>query len=227
MLLPVIVVLASSAACGQHPPTVLTPDQDRAFSEFNHHLAGWFLLLIGMLATLARADQRFAFLDKVWPLLFIVPGLYLVFMSDPDVWPLGAQSWSEAFRSNPEARQHKIYAVLLLALGWLELRRSRGRLGTVTAAWGFPALAIFGAVLLFFHEHGSGHAMTGMDGGSMMMNERMTRIKGEHAAFSIVGFGITLFKVLSDGRFWGRKFVPFLWPICMSILGVLLILYTE
>jgi hypothetical protein len=54
-------------------------------------------------------------------------------MSDPDVWPMGNQSWLQAARGNPEAAQHKIYSVLLLVLGTLEFRRSRGKLGEFLA----------------------------------------------------------------------------------------------
>ncbi len=87
------------------PFVISTPEQDKAFSEFNHHLAGLFLLLIGVLAFLARSSPKLSFLGFLWPFLFILPGLYLAVMSDPDVWPLGAQSWLQAFQSNPEAAQ--------------------------------------------------------------------------------------------------------------------------
>jgi copper resistance protein D len=215
-----------------HVP-IETPDQDKSFSEFNHHLAGAFLLFIGILAFFSNSSPKLSFLGKIWPLLFILPGLYLAIMSDPDVWPMGDQSWLQALRSNPEVVQHKIYSVLLLALGVTEFQRSRGKLGDFPARWSFPALAIFGAVLLFFHEHHGGaeemvHSMPGMErNGHMMMTESMAKIKRQHLWFSIVGLSVMLFKFLSDGSYWRRSFVPFLWPVCISILGVLLILYTE
>ena len=211
-------------------------EQDRAFSEFNHHIAGAFLLIIGALATISRASAGLSFLRKVWPFFFIIPGLYLAFMSDPDVWPMGAQSWAEAFRSNPEARQHKIYAFLLTALGITEFLRAEGKLGRFLSVWSFPALAVFGAILLFFHKHG-GEASSmqgmsrmmpgGMERGGHTMSALMLKIKREHLWFSIVGFGVAFAKFLDDGNFWKKPFVPFLWPALISVLGVLLILYTE
>src|SRR5262245_5939435 len=155
LLLAFIALLAASlpaAAQLIHVPTE-TPEEGKAFSEFNHRMAGIFLLGIGILALLGNAAPNLAFLGKVWPFLFIIPGLYLAAMSDPEVWPMGTQSWIEAFQRNPEARQHKIYAVLLISLGVFELQRARGKLGKTLATWAFPALAVFGAVFLFFHDH--------------------------------------------------------------------------
>ncbi len=220
--------------------SIETPGQDKAFSELNHHIAGFFLLAIGIFAGLGNV-RRLSFLGKVWPFLFILPGLYLAFMSDPEVWPMGTENWVQTFQSDPDARQHKIYSMLLLAMGILEFLRSRGRLGKFLAIWSFPALAVFGAVFLFFHEHSAAarpaemmhgmpgilHNMPGKEQGSHMMTETMIKIKREHFWFSIVGVAVAFFKFLSDGNFWKRPFVPFLWPAFISLLGVLLTFYVE
>jgi len=97
----VVLVLAALPAGLQliHVPTE-SPEQGKAFSEFNHRMAGVFLLGIGILALAAFARPNLAFLNKVWPFLFILPGLYLAAMSDPEVWPMGTQSWIEAFQRN-------------------------------------------------------------------------------------------------------------------------------
>ncbi len=233
LMCSLVVLTAPSTVPAQslHLP-IETPEQDRAFSEFNHHLTGFSLLAIGILAFLGHASKKLSFLGKAWPFLFILPGLYLALMSDPDVWPMGNQSWLQAARINPEAAQHKIYSALLLALGILEFRRSRGKLGKFLATWSFPILAIFGAVLLFFHHHGAAggemmNSMPGMNHGDHVMTVSMLKIRKEHFWFSIAGFGVIIFKFLADGNFWKRAFVPFLWPVCMWVLGVLLILYTE
>ncbi len=233
LMCSLVVLMAPSVVPAQPLHLAIeTPEQDRAFSEFNHHLAGFFLLAIGILAFLSHASKKLSFLGKTWPFFFILPGLYLAFMSDPDVWPMGNQSWLQAVQGNPEAAQHKIYSALLLALGVLEFQRSRGKLGKFLATWSFPILAIFGAVLLFFHHHhgaAAGEMMRSMPGmhHGHVMTASMLKIQKEHFWFSIVGFGVTIFKFLADGNFWKRAFVPFLWPVCMSVLGVLLILYTE
>ncbi len=243
----------SSLAWGQiiHIPTQ-TPEQGKAFSEFNHRMTGVFLMAVGILAAAGLAPRKLSVLGRIWPFLFILPGLYLAAMSDPEVWPMGAQSWLEAFRANPEARQHKIFAILLLALGFLELQRSRKKLHRLLAVWSFPALAVFGAVLLFFHPHTidetdggmqdmpgmshGGHEMHGAQqetppGGSghqgHVMTGTMLKVQNQHFWFSIAGFAVALLKFLHDGDFWKKPFVPFLWPAAILVLGLLLMGYTE
>jgi len=233
-----------------HVPTE-TPEQGKAFSEFNHRMAGVFLLAIGIVAAASKLSTRLSFLAKIWPFFFILPGLYLAIMSDPEVWPMGTQNWIEVFRSNPEARQHKVFALLLLALGFFELQRSRAKLGKFLATWSFPVLAISGAILLFFHPHTvdettpkesaamdphAGHDMPGMKHDppadqqkheGHVMTETMLKVQYQHLWFSLVGFAIALTKFVYDGGFLKKPIVPFLWPAFMSVLGLLLIFYAE
>ncbi len=237
-----------------HVPTE-TPEQGKAFSEFNHRMAGVFLLAIGLLAIGSLVDSRLSFLGKFWPFLFLLPGLYLAAMSDPEVWPMGTQTWVQVFESNPEARQHKVFALLLIAMGVLEFQRARGKLGRFLATWSFPALAVFGAALLFFHPHNvdelpgdkgqamaamsheaMGHEMPGTkqaqgagapQHGGHVMTEAMIKVQNQHFWFSLVGFAVALFKFLHDGNFWKKAYVPYLWPGFIAVLGVLLIFYAE
>ncbi len=211
--------------------------QDRAFSEMNHHIAGVMLILIGIFAILG--ESGFNIFKKTWPVLFLLGGVYLLMMSDPDVWPMGNEGWISIFRDNPEAAQHKIYALLLIALGILELQRARGRLPRYLALWGFPAFAVFGAVLLFFHKHmtgdiniGMGQEMQNMPGMDDMllghdMAATMEKIKSEHLCYSVVGSVVAFFKFASDGDYIRRKFIKFIWPALICFLGVLLVIYTE
>ena len=59
------------------------------------------------------------------------------------------------------------------------------------------------------------------------MNASEVKVEGEHLWFLVVGVGIAFFKLVSDGDFWRRSFVPFLWPSFMGVLGLLLTVYTE
>jgi hypothetical protein len=59
------------------------------------------------------------------------------------------------------------------------------------------------------------------------MTPSMLLVEREHFWFMIVGIGIALFKLISDGEFWRRRFIPYAWPSCMVLLGVLLVLYRE
>ncbi len=43
----------------------VTSEQGRAFSEFNHRLVGFFLLVVGILAVLSRGSAKLSFLGKV------------------------------------------------------------------------------------------------------------------------------------------------------------------
>ena len=59
---------------------------DIAWSEYNHHWAGIFVLAIGLLALLNQAGLRWA---RHWPLLFLGLAGFLFVRSDPENWPLG------------------------------------------------------------------------------------------------------------------------------------------
>jgi hypothetical protein len=43
----------------------------------------------------------------------------------------------------------------------------------------------------------------------------------------IVGLGVALFKLISDGKFLRERFVPYAWPSGIILLGVLLVFYQE
>ena len=286
-------------ASGQHQIAVSSPtspaveDPDKAPSEFNHHLAGWaligvgFLVLAGLLSPDLRAPRY------VWPALFLLTGFFLALWSDAEIWPRGNLSWTWLLHHDQEAGQHKIYALLLIAMGIVEYLRACGSLNRFWRAWAFPILAIVGAALLLVHDHtassgaiwpearaylvnpaldpdgnppaphasdpmlGMDHSMmdlnhsgmpmdhTGMDHSSMPMGNNpapnntsspghhhhmtpsMLLVEREHFWFMIVGLGVALFKLISDGEFWRGRFIPYAWPSGMVLLGVLLVLYQE
>jgi hypothetical protein len=60
-----------------------------------------------------------------------------------------------------------------------------------------------------------------------LMTPAMLMVKREHFWFMIVGLGIALFKLISDSEFWRRRFVPYVWPSGMVLLGILLVFYRE
>jgi hypothetical protein len=55
----------------------------------------------------------------------------------------------------------------------------------------------------------------------------MLLVEREHFWFVIVGLGVALFKLVSDGQFWRRRFVAYVWPGGMMLLGLLLVFYRE
>ncbi len=195
--------------------------QNKKESEFNHHLAGFLVVLAGVfLLGEGKLRQRWPSTRFAWPACFLVCGLFLLVFSDTELWPFGPQSWWYGLTHNLEDLQHKTFAVILLTLGALEIQRARGVLKSAWASWIFPALALFGSVMLLFHEHHSG--MHGVDHMTVMK-----RIQAEHLGFAIVGGGVGVAKGLSELRTrWQAVFLKS-WPLLLIILGVLLMRYTE
>jgi len=60
-----------------------------------------------------------------------------------------------------------------------------------------------------------------------LMTPSMLHVAKQHMWFTLVGLAIALFKFIDDASFWRRRFVPYLWPGGMLVLGSLLVLYTE
>ena len=194
---------------------------DKKESEFNHHLAGFFVV-VGGLFILAQAGlkERWPLATYVWPSSFLLSGLFVFVWSDTELWPFGNRQWLEALQNNREVLQHKTFAVLLLGLGVIEYLRVKGRLTTLWSTLVFPVLAIGGSILLLFHQHEGG-----MHGPNHM--EVMTRIQSEHLSYAVVGIGIGMAKLLAEVDVRGRKVFSTLWPLLMMGLGILLMFYRE
>jgi copper resistance protein D len=195
--------------------------RDKKESEFNHHLAGFLVILAGFFLLAGDAlRRRWPLTRFAWPVCFFACGLFLLVFSDTELWPFGPQSWWYGLTHNLEDLQHKTFAVTLLALGALEFQRARSVLKSAWAAWVFPVLALFGSVLLLFHEHHGG--MHGVDHMTVMK-----RIQEEHLNFAIAGSGVGVVKGLSELRTRWQAIFMKSWPLLLIILGVLLMRYTE
>jgi len=128
-------------------------DPNKAASELNHHLAGYALVAIALLVFLGESSGKMRFCRWIWPLLFIATGLFLAAWSDAEIWPRGDLSWTWLIHHDFEARQHKVFALVLLLIGIVEYLRAGNRLPRFWRIWAFPLLAVFGALLLLFHDH--------------------------------------------------------------------------
>ena len=135
---------------------VQSVDPNKAPSEFNHHLAGWALIGVGLVALAGQGSPRFKAFNYVMPALFIAVGLFLATWSDGEMWPRGNLNWLWLLHHDAEARQHKVYALLLVAMGVLEYFRIRGSLRPLWRTWAFLALALLGAAMLLVHDHTAG-----------------------------------------------------------------------
>jgi hypothetical protein len=197
--------------------------QDKHESEFNHRLAGLFVFLAGLFILFEeRLKSRWPAVRYAWPLCFLLSGLFVFVFSDTELWPFGPKGWWNGVfgPGNLEVLQHKTFALLLLGVGVIELRRASGTLRAAWSAWVFPTLALAGSVLLLFHVHGG--SMRGPDA----MNT-MEHIQMEHFSYAAAGAGIAVSKGLSDTPLRGRGVFRILWPLLMMALGVLLMTYTE
>ncbi len=145
---------------------------------------------------------------------------HLLIFSDTELWPFGEQSWYFGLTHHKEVLQHKVFAVLLLAVGVIELQRARGILKARWAGWVFPVVASVGSLMLLFHEH-----QGGMTGPNHM--ELMHRIQSQHISFSVTGLGIALSKGLAETPFEWRPFFERLFPTLLVVLGALLLVYVE
>ena len=268
--------------------SVAEQDPNKSPSELNHHLAGYALIAIGALVIAGSSSEKLRPLQLVWPLLFVAAGLFLAAWSDAEIWPRGNLSWRFLIHHDPEARLHKIYALLLILIGIIEYLRARGKLNRFWRTWAFPLLALVGAVLLLFHDHGqtsgasspearqymvsglaaraeeSPDSMPGMhhhasesdsprvdnqvgtstsaervsndipalhahsaSAHSHEMSEGMLRVERQHLWFAVIGLGVAFFKFVSDSALWRRSVALRLWPGFITLLGVLLVFYTE
>lgn len=190
-------------------------------SELVHHLAGLLVLLAGILLLgQDRLAKRWSSVRYAWPICFLAAGLFLLVFSDTEIWPFGPQTPWYAITHNTEVLQHKVFAFILLAIGYAEYQRAQGRYKAAWTGWLFPIAAMAGAILLLFHVHsddmGAPHAM-----------ETMEHIQRQHRWFASVGFGIALAKGLAETTSKRKQILKNAWPSLLIVLGVLLMLYTE
>jgi copper resistance protein D len=90
---------------------------DRAWSEYNHHWAGLIVLVVGLLAMVARLPhQRWA---QHWPLLFLALAAFILLRADPECWPLGPRPFWRSFTA-PDVLEHRLFALLIVLFALFE-----------------------------------------------------------------------------------------------------------
>jgi len=194
---------------------------DKQESEFNHRLTGSIVIVAGIFIFLeSYLATRWFLMRYVWPTCFVAAGLFVLVFSDTEIWPFGPQTPWYALTHNPEDLQHKIFSIILLAIGYVELQKARGRLKTRWAIWFFPVVGVAGAILLLFHVHsgdmGAPHAM-----------ETMEHIQKQHRWFAATGLGVALANGLAGTPQKWQQLFKKAWPVLLIVLGILLTQYTE
>ena len=188
-------------------------DADRAWSEYNHHWSGLFVLSMGLLALLHQTGRaRWA---RHWPLIFLGLAVFLFFRSDPGSWPIGPYGFWESMLF-PEVLQHRVFLLLIVVFGIFEWRVRTGRLAAPGYALVFPLLCAVGGGLLLTHSHASLN----------LKAEFLTEVT--HAPLGlfgiVVGWGRWLELRLAPG---GDRLPARLWAVGLTAVGILLLIYRE
>jgi putative copper resistance protein D len=189
---------------------------DIAWSEYNHHWAGLFVVAIGLLALLNRAGVRLA---RHWPLMFIGLAIFLFVRSDPETWPLGDIGFFESFR-DVEVLQHRAFVLLIVVFALFEWRVRVGGVARGTAVLVFPLLCAGGGTLLLTHSHAIAN-----------LKDQLL-IELTHTPLALAGIAAGWARWLEirlDPRVnpavWSMS--SWLWPVCLVFCGLLLLGYRE
>ena len=186
--------------------------EDIAWSEYNHHWAGIFVVVIGALALMLRAGVRWA---RHWPLAFLLMAAFLFVRSDPEVWPLGRIGFFESLR-DVEVFQHRIFVLLLAAFALFEWGVRTGRLKSKGAALVFPLLTAVGAALLLTHNHAIANV------------KEQLLIELSHTPLALAGVAAgwsRWLEIRADGAV--RRWAGWVWPSCLVLVGLILVNYRE
>jgi putative copper resistance protein D len=189
---------------------------DIAWSEYNHHWAGLFVVAIGLLALLNRSGVQAA---RHWPLVFIGLAAFLFVRSDPETWPLGDIGFFESFR-DVEVLQHRAFVLLIVVFALFEWRVRVGGMARGTATLVFPLLCAGGGTLLLTHSHAIAN----------LKDQLLIELTHTPLALAGVTAGWARWLELRlDPRqnpgVW--RTVSWLWPVCLVFCGLLLLGYRE
>jgi putative copper resistance protein D len=189
---------------------------DIAWSEYNHHWSGLFVLAIGLLSLLNAAGARWA---RHWPLLFLGLAIFLFLRSDPEVWPLGEEGFFVSLR-DIEVLQHRVFVLLIVAFAIFEWRVRTGRNVKPWAPLVFPLLCAGGGVLLLTHSHAIANV------------KDQLLIELTHTPLALAGIVAGWARWLelrldreTDPLVW--NIMRWLWPVCFTLVGLILLNYRE
>ncbi len=194
---------------------------DRAWSEYNHHWAGLIVLAAAALALISRMPrQKWA---RHWPLLFLGLAIFILIRADPECWPLGPRPFWASFTA-PDVLEHRLYAVLIAAFAIFEWGVQTDRLHWPRARFIFPLLCAAGGALLLTHTHALGD---GSDEVYAELSHTPMAILG-----AVAGWGRWL-ELRLDSRAAAqafdrpRRIAAWVWPVCLILIGLLLLNYRE
>ena len=187
--------------------------EEYAWSEYNHHTAGFFVFAMGLLALLDQTGRaRWA---RHWPLGFLGLAAFLFVRNDPRAWPLGPAGFWESMVL-PDVLQHRLVVLLVVALAVFEWMVRSARLTRPGGRLVFPLLCASGGALLLTHSHAMFNLKT----------EFLTEVS--HAPMGLLGVVMAWGRWLevrlpaADGRIPG-----WIWAACLTVIGLILLVYRE
>ena len=204
--------LLQAADVHEHMAHAMEELRDTA-SVPDHHMAGVFLLLLGVLAFLENTSfaehRRWARL--LWPLPLIALGLFLLFGRDNiHVWP--GQLFR--FQIGEAVVQHKLFESTAVLIGCIELSRRLAWLRHPTWPYLLSTLMLGGGIALLFHGGAHSHV-----------------VHVEHRWMAFVIIALALVKIASDWQ--ANKGHTRTWMACYAVpllfiaLGLQFALYVE
>lgn len=208
---------ASKTAAGAAfvPGSGELPDRnaaDVAWSEYNHHWSGLFVLAIGALGLLHRGGVRWA---RHWPLALLGLAAFLFVRSDPEVWPLGEIGFWVSLR-DVEVLQHRAFVVLIVIFAAFEWGVRTGRFHRPKLSLVFPLLTALGGALLLTHSHAI----------SNVRDQLLVEVS--HTPLALLGIAAGWSRWLelrADGGV--RRWAGWAWPVCFVLVAGILLDYRE
>ncbi|WP_407180266.1 copper resistance D family protein [Bradyrhizobium sp. STM 3562] len=186
---------------------------DIAWSEYNHHWAGIFVVLIGLLAMIEHFQWGRS--ARHWPLVFLGMAAFLFFRADEMAWPLGPIGFFASLR-DPEVAQHRMFVLLIILFGLFEWRvRLRGQ-EAGRAALVFPLTVALGGALLLTHSHAIANV------------KDQLLIEMSHTPLALCGIAGGWARWL-ELRLGGRtgRIASWVWPVSFVLVGLILLDYRE
>ncbi|HEX3473069.1 MAG TPA: hypothetical protein VHT28_17960, partial [Silvibacterium sp.] len=195
---------------------------DQRWSEYNHQWSGLIVLSAGLLALVSRfRGQGWA---RNWPLLFFGLAIFIFLRADPETWPLGPRPFWASFAES-DVLEHRLFVVLITAFVVFEWAVETGRLKAHQAALIFPAICAAGGALLLTHSHGTGN----------LRDELFA--EWSHTPIALLGATAGWGRWLElrspqdndvpDLRSGIVRIASWIWPICLVLVGLVLINYRE
>lgn len=191
--------------CGRFQHDLTRPPDPESIR--NHHIAGAAVIGLALISFIEESKgEKAGWIRFIWPGLMFAMGIAIIGWSDPGTWPDGPKPLAQDF----EAVQHKLFAVLALALAAIELLRRSGKL--THRAWGyaFSATMIVAGSFLLFHQGEHAHI-----------------VHLQHLAMGSVGVSVGLVQAANNGKPIKNWLRLHLYSLLILALGFLLLFYVE